>query len=53
MQILLLLLISQKYKGHGWMGLKFKTKPNESYSEIILHVRFHQTNAKLQQEDLV
>ena len=34
------------------MGLKFQTKPNEIYSEIILHVRFHQTNAKLQQEDL-
>ena len=43
---------TKKYKGHGWMGLKFQTKPNESYSEIILHVRFHQTNAKLQQEDL-
>ena len=43
---------TKKYKGHGWMGLKFQTKPNESYSEVILHVRFHQTNAKLQQEDL-
>ena len=43
---------TKKYKGHGWMGLKFQTKPNEIYSEIILHVRFHQTNAKLQQEDL-
>ena len=38
---------TKKYKGHGWMGLKFQTKPNESYSEVILHVRFHQTNAKL------
>ena len=43
---------AKKYKGHGWMGVRFQTKPNEEYSDIILHVRFHQTNAKLQQEDL-
>ena len=43
---------AKKYKGHGWMGVRFQTNPNEEYSDIILHVRFHQTNAKLQQEDL-
>ena len=43
---------AKKYKGHGWMGVRFQTKPNEEYSDITLHVRFHQTNAKLQQEDL-
>lgn len=40
---------AKKYKGHGWLGLKFQTKPREEYSEIILHVQFHENNAALQQ----
>ena len=43
---------AKKYKGHGWMGLKFQTNPKESYSEIHIHVRFHQFDAKAQQEAL-
>jgi len=43
---------AKKYKGHGWMGVRFQVNPDEDYSEIILHVRFHQIIAKLQQEDL-
>ncbi|MDG2397429.1 MAG: TonB-dependent receptor [Flavobacteriaceae bacterium] len=43
---------AKRYKGHGWMGLRFQTNPKEKYSEITLHVRFHQTNAKSQQEEL-
>ncbi len=43
---------AKKFKGHGWMGIRFQASPNESYSEIILHVRFHQTQARLQQEVL-
>tara|TARA_B100000575_G_scaffold266115_1_gene243192 strand:+ start:7541 stop:8968 length:1428 start_codon:yes stop_codon:yes gene_type:complete len=42
----------KKFKGHGWMGIKFQTNPNEDYSEIKLHLRFHQNEAKLQQESL-
>tara|TARA_B100001564_G_scaffold291017_1_gene254965 strand:- start:219 stop:1250 length:1032 start_codon:yes stop_codon:yes gene_type:complete len=34
------------------MGIRFQASPNESYSEITLHVRFHQTEARLQQEVL-
>ncbi|MEK9614262.1 MAG: TonB-dependent receptor, partial [Flavobacteriaceae bacterium] len=41
---------AKKYKGHGWIGIRFQTQPNEPYSEISLHVRFHQTEARLQQE---
>lgn len=41
---------AKKYKGHGWMGIRFQVEPNTPYSEIILHVRFHQTEARLQQE---
>ena len=43
---------AKKYKGHGWMGLKFQTNPKESFSEIHIHVRFHQFDAKAQQEAL-
>jgi hypothetical protein len=40
------------YKGHGWVGIKFQLDPLEDYNEIILHVRFKETDAKLQQETL-
>ena len=40
---------AKKYKGHGWMGIRFQTQPEEEYSEIILHVQFHETLAILQQ----
>ena len=43
---------AKKFKGHGWMGIRFQTKPNEEFSEISLHIRFHQTEARLQQEVL-
>jgi hypothetical protein len=34
------------------MGIRFQADPNQPYSEITLHVRFHQTEARLQQEVL-
>ena len=40
------------FKGHGWMGITFQLDPLEAYNEIILHVRFKETDAKLQQETL-
>jgi hypothetical protein len=43
---------AKKFKGHGWVGLKFQLDPLESYNEIILHVRFKETDVKLQQETL-
>ena len=42
----------KKFKGHGWMGIRFQTNPDDDYSEIKLHLRFHQNEAKLQQESL-
>lgn len=38
--------------GHGWVGLKFQSKPNEDYSTIILHIRFKETDSTQQQETL-
>ena len=43
---------AKKFKGHGWMGIRFQAAQEQAYSEITLHVRFHQTEARLQQEVL-
>tara|TARA_B100001057_G_scaffold108905_2_gene106780 strand:- start:2376 stop:3839 length:1464 start_codon:yes stop_codon:yes gene_type:complete len=43
---------AKKFKGHGWMGIRFQTSPRDEYSEISLHLRFHHQEAKLQQEVL-
>jgi hypothetical protein len=40
---------AKKFKGHGWIGIKFQIEPDEDYNEIIIHVRFHENDAKLQQ----
>lgn len=43
---------AKKYKGHGWLGIRFQTRPKEEYSEILLHVQFHENNAAQQQISL-
>ncbi|MDO4228934.1 MAG: TonB-dependent receptor [Capnocytophaga sp.] len=43
---------AKRNKGHGWVGMRFQTKPHGGYNEIILHIRFHQTEARAQQETL-
>ncbi|WP_025743818.1 hypothetical protein [Aquimarina pacifica] len=43
---------AKKYKGHGWVGIRYQTVPNEEYNEISLHIRFHENDAKLQQMTL-
>ena len=43
---------AKKFKGHGWVGIRFQLSPLEAYNEIILHVRFHENDAKHQQETL-
>ena len=43
---------AKRYKGHGWMGIKYQIDPNEAYNEIILHLRFKESDARLQQETL-
>ncbi len=43
---------AKKFKGHGWVGIRFQLDPLEDYNEIILHIRFKQTDARLQQETL-
>ena len=41
---------TKSFKGHGWMGIRFQTKPNKEPNEIILHIRMHDNEAKYQQE---
>ncbi len=43
---------AKRFKGHGWMGLRYQIDPNEAYNEIILHLRFKESDARLQQETL-
>lgn len=43
---------AKKYKGHGWVGIRYQVHPEEEYNEIILHVRFHENDARLQQNTL-
>lgn len=42
----------KKYKGHGWMGIKFQTSPEKNPNELILHVQLHENEASLQQETI-
>ncbi len=43
---------AKQFKGHGWVGIKYQIEPEEAYNEIIIHIRFKETDAKLQQETL-
>lgn len=39
-------------KGHGWVGIRFQKEENEDYNEIVIHVKFKEYDATLQQETL-
>ena len=43
---------TKKFKGHGWVGVRFQLDPLEDYNEIVLHLRFKETDARAQQETL-
>ncbi len=44
---------SKRYKGHGWVGIRYQLDPRQKeFDEIILHIRFKQNEARLQQETL-
>jgi hypothetical protein len=40
------------HSGHGWIGVRFQSAPDQSTSDIILHVRLHDPDVGLQQENL-
>ncbi len=43
---------AKKFKGHGWIGIRFQLDPLEDYNEIIVHIRFKEIDTRLQQETL-
>ncbi|WP_448606908.1 TonB-dependent receptor [Paenimyroides ceti] len=43
---------AKKFKGHGWVGIRFQTEPDGDYNEIILHIQFKETDSRLQQQTL-
>lgn len=43
---------AKQFKGHGWVGIKYQIEAGKEYNEIILHVRFKETDPRLQQETL-
>ncbi|RRJ91281.1 TonB-dependent receptor [Paenimyroides tangerinum] len=43
---------AKKFKGHGWVGIRFQTKPTGEYNEIILHIQFKENDVRLQQQTL-
>jgi hypothetical protein len=49
-------VVARSYKGgnecHGWMGVKFQSRPRDEASQIIIHVRMLDSEAALQQEAL-
>ena len=49
-------VVARSFKGgnecHGWMGVKFQSRPNDEPSQILIHVRMLDTEASLQQEAL-
>ncbi len=49
-------VVARSYKGtnecHGWMGIKFQSRPRDEASQILIHVRMLDNEASLQQEAL-
>jgi len=43
---------SHKEEGHGWLGVRFQTRPHEPASEIIVHVRMLDRENAREQEAL-
>ena len=43
---------AKQFKGHGWVGIRYQIEPDEAYNDISLHVRFKETDVRLQQETL-
>lgn len=43
---------AKQFKGHGWVGIRYQLDANQAYNEIIIHIRFKEMDARLQQETL-
>ena len=43
---------AKTFKGHGWLGVSYQTRPDREANEVIVHVRLHEDNPKYQQETI-
>jgi hypothetical protein len=43
---------AKTFKGHGWLGIRYQVEPNTEPSEIVVHIRLHENNARQQQESI-
>ncbi len=41
---------SRTIKGNGWMGVRFQDKPCSEFNDLVIHVKMHDNDNKLQQE---
>ncbi|HNP17799.1 MAG TPA: TonB-dependent receptor [Fulvivirga sp.] len=41
---------SKSNQPHGWIGLRFQTKPNGPFNECIIHIKMRDNDALLQQQ---
>jgi len=43
---------TRKFKGHGWMGIRFQLHPDQAPNDVLFHVRMKEEEAALQQETI-
>ena len=43
---------AKKFKGHGWVGIRFQNEPQGEFNEIIIHIQFKENDVLLQQRTL-
>lgn len=43
---------AKKFKGHGWVGIRFQSEPKGAFSEIVLHIQFKENDVLQQQRTL-
>lgn len=43
---------TRKFKGHGWMGIRFQLEPGQKPNDVLFHIRMREEEAALQQETI-
>ncbi len=43
---------TRKFKGHGWMGIRFQLDPDKEPNDVLFHIRMKEEEASLQQETI-
>ena len=43
---------TRKFKGHGWMGIRFQLSADQEPNDVLFHVRMKEEDAALQQETI-